>query len=121
MTTHQIAHRLVDLCRTNRHEEAYTELFHREASSHEAPGVPDGSVHGLDNILAKSEAWSENMETVHELTVTDSFVYDNFITVGMYIDVEKKDGTRDQASEICLYEVKDGKIVAERFFYQMTG
>jgi hypothetical protein len=121
MTTQQIADRLVELCRTNRHEEAYTTLFSQDASSHEAPGVPDGSVFGLDNMLAKSKAWGENMETVHELTVTDPFVYDNFITLGMYIDVEKKDGTRDKAAEVCLYEVKDGKIISERFFYQMPG
>ncbi|MTB53709.1 SnoaL-like domain-containing protein [Lewinella sp. W8] len=121
MTTQQIADRLVELCRTGQFEEAYTSLFSQDASSHEAPGVPDGTVVGLDNMLAKSKAWGEDMEAVHEMTVTDPFVYDNFISVGMYIDVEKKDGTREKGSEICLYEVKDGKIISERFFYQMPG
>ena len=121
MTIEQIADQLIDMVRTGKFEEAYTSLFSQDASSHEPPGIPDGSVHGLDNMLAKSKAWGENMVAVHELTVSEPFIYDNFITVGMYIDVEKKDGTREKGSEVCLYEVKDGKIISERFFYQMPG
>jgi hypothetical protein len=118
MTTQQIARRLVELCRQNDSTQAYRELFAEDASSHEMPGVPNGDIQGRDNLIAKSEAYDEGM-TIHELTVTDPLVYQDFITLGMGIDVTKQDGTRTQEHEICVYQVRDGKIVDERFVYPM--
>ena len=119
MTIQQIANRLVELSRQQQSTRAYRELFAQDASSHEMPGVPDGSVQGLDNLIAKSEAFDENHREVHSITVTEPLVYENFFTVGMGIDVTNLDGSRTQAHEICVYRVEDGKIVEERFIYKM--
>ncbi|THH37928.1 SnoaL-like domain-containing protein [Neolewinella litorea] len=121
MTIQEIADRLVELSRNRQSTQAYRELFARDAQSHEMPGVPDGTVTGLDNLIAKSEAFDEMHREIHALPVTDPLIYQNFFTVGMGIDVTKQDGTRNQAHEICVYQVRDGKIVDERFVYSMPG
>ena len=118
MTIQQIADRLVTLCRQQQSTQAYRELFSEHASSHEMPGVPDGDVSGLDKLIAKSEAYDEGM-TVHSLTCTEPLVYKNFFAVGMGIDVTRADGNRVQEHEMCVYQVRDGKIVDERFVYPM--
>ncbi len=118
MDIQQIADRLVKLSREQKSTTAYRELFAKDASSHEMPGVPDGDVTGLDKLIAKSEAYDEGM-TVHAIEVTDPLVYKNFFSVGMGIDVTRADGNRVQEHEMCVYQVRDGKIVDERFVYPM--
>ncbi|MGB3801769.1 MAG: nuclear transport factor 2 family protein [Lewinella sp.] len=118
MTIQQIADRLVELSRQQKSTEAYRELFAEDASSHEMPGVPDGDMTGLDKLIAKSEAYDEGM-TVHSVTCTEPLVYENYFSVGMGIDVTKADGNRTQEHEMCVYQVRDGKIVDERFVYGM--
>jgi len=41
----------------------------------------------------------------------------NYISVAMGMDVTMKGMGRMNMDEIALYEVKDGKIVKEQFFY----
>ena len=118
MTIHQIADRLVELCRKQQTTQAYRELFAHDAASHEMPGVPDGDIQGLDKLIAKSEAYDREM-TVHEVMVTEPLIYQQYFTVGMGIDVTPKEGKRHQAHEICVYQVRDGKIIDERFVYAM--
>jgi ketosteroid isomerase-like protein len=119
MTIHQIADRLVALCREQKSTEAYRELFAPDAASHEMPDVPNGDIRGLDNLIAKSKAYDEGM-TVHSMEVSEPLVYQNFIAVGMGMDATKADGQRVQEHEMCVYEVRDGKIVDERFVYAMS-
>ena len=81
------------------------------------PGVPDGDMQGLENLIAKSKRYDEGM-TVHSMEVTEPLVYQQYFTVGMGMDATK-DGKRTQEHEICIYQVRDGKIVDERFVYAM--
>ncbi len=115
----QIANRLIELCRSQQTTEAYRELFASGASSHEMPGVPGGDLTGLDKLIAKSEAYDEGI-TVHGIEVTEPLIYHQYFSVGMGIDVTRKDGQRVQEHEMCVYEVRDGKIVSERFIYAMS-
>ncbi|OAV45790.1 nuclear transport factor 2 family protein [Lewinella sp. 4G2] len=120
MTTQQVADRLVEMVRTGKSDDAYLELFAENASSHEMPGVPGGDVQGRDNLIQKSKKWAENVAEIHTLTVTDPLIHGEFFTVGMSIDLTKKDGGRTGLEEeICVYHVRDGKIQSERFVYAM--
>ena len=118
MTIQQIADRLVELCRNQQTTQAYKELFAPNATSHEMPGVPMGDISGLDALIAKSEAYDEGL-TVHAIEATEPLVYQQYFSVGMGIDVTRKNGQRVQEHEMCVYEVRDGKIVSERFIYSM--
>lgn len=119
MTVENIANRLVELCRVNKWTTAYEELFAQDAKAFEMEGVPEREMQGLENLFNKTKAHTDNWETVHEIVVTDPLVFGTFFSVGMKIDTTNKEGIRVAAEEMCLYEVKDGKIIAERFFYTM--
>ena len=119
MTTQQLADKLVEYCRTGKFTEAYNELFADDASSHEMPGLPNADVYGRDNMHKKSAEWAAETESLNELTVSDPVVSNGYFAVSMYIDITKKDGTREKADEICLYKTANGKITEERFFYSM--
>ena len=119
MTIESIANRLVEICRAGNWTDAYRELFAADAKAYEMEGLPDRITEGVDALITKGEAHAANWDTVHEVVVTDPLIFNNFFSVGMRIDVTRKDGTREAAEEMCVYEVKDGKIIAERFFSSM--
>ena len=117
MQTQEIADRLVDLCRQGQFEQAQRELYSDDVVSLEPEGTPYGTANGLEAVFEKGRKWAEMTEEVHSLTVSDPMVADRFIAVKMTIDSTTKGMGRSQSDEICLYEVKDGKIIKEKFLY----
>ena len=117
MTTQQIADRLVELCRTGKSRQAYRELFAENAKAID-PAMQQPVTEGLENLLAKDAAFEEMVIELHELRVGDPIVADQHFACTMYIDITTERG-RNTDEEICVYQVKDGKIVLEQFFYTM--
>lgn len=119
MDTRTIASRLVALCREGRFEAAYDELFAEDARNVEMPAVGDGPLgdaSGLAAIRRKAAAWRDGVE-VHGLRVGDPCVAGNWFCVPMSLDVTYAGRPRTQVDELCVYQVRDGKIVLEQFFY----
>jgi ketosteroid isomerase-like protein len=122
MNTQQIAARLVQLCREGKFTQAHDELYAQDAVSTEPAGAssgPLGNAHGMDAIRAKTKAFDAAHETVHGLSVSEPLVAGNFFSITMGMDATRKDGVRYSMEEICVYEVRDGKIVLEQFFYSV--
>ncbi|GJM33834.1 MAG: hypothetical protein DHS20C18_28350 [Saprospiraceae bacterium] len=119
MTTKEIANRLVELCRKGQHEEAYKELFADNAVALEPEGFPNHEVKGKAALLKKNEDFGKMVIEMHDSSVSDPIVAGNHFSVSMMIDSTMKEQGRSKMEEICLYEVKDGKIVKEQFFYNM--
>jgi ketosteroid isomerase-like protein len=120
MNTQQVANRLVELCRSGEFRKAQDELYAREAVSIEPEGAPGGALgnaRGLDAIRAKGEAFDQTYETVHSITVSDPLVAGEYFSIVMGMDATWKQGGRYAMEEICVYRVRDGKIVLEQFFY----
>lgn len=117
MQIQEIANRLVELCRMGQHDKAYTELFSQDAVAIESEGAPVRETHGLEALLAKAAGFQEMIEEYHGGSVSDPVIAGNFFSISMTIDVTYKGRGRTNDAEICLYQVKDGKIVKEQFFY----
>ncbi len=122
MTTQEIADRLVELSRQGKSEQAYKELFADDAVAIEPMG-PDGpgpvKTQGLDNLLAKSKEFEKSVIELHSSSASDPIVAGNHFACTMVLDATMKEMGRMKMEEICLYEVKDGKIASEQFFYSM--
>lgn len=116
MQIQEIANRLVELCRSGQHDKAYTELFSQDAVAIEAQGEVK-ETKGLDALIAKAAGFQEMIEEYHGGSVSDPVIAGNFFSLSMSLDVTYKGQGRSNMEEICLYEVKDGKIVKEQFFY----
>ena len=67
MTTQQLADKLVEYCRTNQHDRVYKELCGPEMTAYEMEGVPNGVTKGIENLLAKSAGWAEDVQEMHEM------------------------------------------------------
>jgi hypothetical protein len=118
MTTQDVANRLKELFNENKWQEAQEELFSEDAESVEpahSPGLQ--SVKGLDAIKKKGEDFNNMVEEMHGGYVSDPVVAGNHIAFAMGLDCTYKGMGRQKMDEIALYEVKDGKIVKEQFFY----
>ncbi|WP_298221747.1 nuclear transport factor 2 family protein [Flavobacterium sp.] len=118
MTTQEIATRLFELTSTHQHELAYNELFSEDALNIEPPHAQGmQSVKGLAAIRAKSEGFNAGIEEVHSAYNHEPKVFGPYIFMEMGMDVTMKGMGRMDMREMCKYEVKDGKIISEEFYY----
>jgi hypothetical protein len=118
LTTQQVADRLVELCREGKFETAQGELYAENAVSIEpehAQGLQ--TVQGLDAIKKKGDQFQEMVEEMHDSSITNPIVAGNHISIGLSLDATFKGMGRTKMDEIAVYEVRDGKIVKEQFFY----
>jgi len=118
MKTTDIAKRLVDYCRKADWKGAQTELYSKDAVSIEPYSTPafQKETRGLDAIIEKGKKFDSMVEKVHKITVTEPLVAENSFAFVLGLDITMKERGRMNSPELCVYEVKDGKIVSEQFF-----
>ena len=118
MTTKEVANRLVELCRQGKIEDTLQELFADDAVSIEADdSMGPRTTEGLPAIVKKGEMFNSMVEEFHGSEISDPVVSANHFAISWDLDVTMKGKERSQMSEVCVYKVKDGKIVLEQFFY----
>jgi ketosteroid isomerase-like protein len=118
MTTKEVANRFYELSQQGDWAKIQEELYADNAVSIEpqhSPGLK--TVEGKEAIKKKGEEFQEMTEAVHGGYSSEPLVAGNFFSVGMGMDVTMKGMGRMNMDEIAVYEVKDGKIVKEQFFY----
>jgi hypothetical protein len=119
MTTQEVANKLVEMCKAQQFIDAINTLYADEVVSIEpvaAEGHPR-ELAGKEAALGKTQWWLDNHE-VHSGAIEGPFVGEHQFSMLMEVDTTfKPDGTRRTMREMCLYEVADGKIVREEFFY----
>ena len=118
MTTKQIADRLVALCRQGKYEDCQKELYAQNAVSIEQHDMPPfgKETKGLNAIVEKGRKFVAMIEKMHSSSVSDPIVADNSFSCTMEMDGTFKGMGRVHRTELCVYLVKDGKIVSEQFF-----
>ena len=118
MTTTEVADRLVELCRQGKIEETIQELYADDAVSIEANDMMGPrTTEGIEGIKKKGEMFNSMVEEVHGTTISNPAVAGNHFSIAWDLDATMKGRGRSTMSEICVYKVKDGKIVLEQFFY----
>jgi hypothetical protein len=118
MTTHEVASKLVELCRQGKIDEVHATLFAENVKSIEANEMMGPKeVEGLDALKAKSVAFQEGVEEFHGATISEPVVGGNSFAISWAMDATFKGRGRMTIEEVCAYQVKDGKVVLEQFFY----
>jgi len=117
MKTEEIAKNLVEWYNKGQFEQIYQNLCSPEMVSLEPAWSPSHRSEGMEAIAKKGEWW-ENTFEVHSTKSSEPVVADNWFSVRFEMDTtHKESGHRSQSSEIAVFNVKDGKIVQEQFFY----
>jgi hypothetical protein len=120
MTTQEVAARFNELAQTGQWDKAQEELYGDSAVSIEpahAAAMGMGNAEGLEAIKAKGAAFGAMIEEMHGGYSTEPVIGGNHFSVAMGMDVTMKGAGRIKLDEIAVYEVKDGKIVKEQFFF----
>ncbi len=98
-------------------ETAQTELFADNATSTETDMAPVKHVEGLAAIKEKGKHFMSMVEEFHGSEISEPMVAGNAFAITWAMDVTMKDRGRSMMQEVCVYNVKDGKITSEQFFY----
>lgn len=117
-TVHEIAARFSELARMEKWFEIQEELFADNVKSIE----PSGSLYlrnaeGKAAVRKKGEDWVKRIEAVHRAYTSEPVTGGNHFAVGREMDITVQGFGRIQMNQVMLYEVKDGKIISEQFFY----
>jgi hypothetical protein len=121
MTTQEIAQTLVELCAQGKFKDAIQSLYSEDIVSVEAFAMPghEREVKGLQAVIGKADWWEAEHE-VHDAKVEGPMVAGSHFCVRFTIDVTgKSTGQRMTMDEPAIYQVQDGKIIREEFFYSM--
>jgi hypothetical protein len=118
MTTQEVATGFNELAQQEKWFEIQDEFFADNVRSIEPLGSPYfENAQGKSRVRKKGDDFVKRIEAVHSAQTTQPLVAGNHFVVGRSKDITVQGHGRIQINEIMLYEVKDGQIVLEQFFY----
>ncbi|MEO6285765.1 MAG: SnoaL-like domain-containing protein [Dyadobacter sp.] len=118
MTTHEVAARFNELAQQEKWFEIQDEFFADDVKSLDPPNSPYfGYAEGKSAVRRKGEDFVKRITAAHKLFTSEPLVSGNHFAVGREKDLTVDGFGRIQISQIMLYEVKDGQIISEQFFY----
>jgi len=118
MSTQEVAAQFNELAQQEKWFEIQDEFFADNVKSVEPANSPYFKyAENKSSVRKKGEDWVKRIEAVHRLYTTEPVVGGNHFAVGREMDITVQGIGRIQIDQIMLYEVKDGQIVLEQFFY----
>ncbi len=122
MTTQEVANRYSELAQQGNYPGIVDELYSNDVVSIEPEhgaevGMPT-LTKGLEAVKAKGAAFDEMVAEMHGGYCTEPVVGGTHFSVGMGMEVTFKGSpVKTKMDEVAVFEVKDGKITKEAFFY----
>ena len=121
MTTQEVADKFYEMGQNNQWDKIQDELYSDDAESIEPEKVEMmgglKNAKGREALKKKSIDFNNSIEQMFGGWCSKPVVGGNYFSLGMGMDVKMKGMDRMNMDEICVYEVKDGKIVREEFFF----
>lgn len=118
MTIQEVASRMNELFKENKWQQVQDELYADDVVSIEPEGAPGlQTVQGKEALKEKAKQFQEMIEEMHGGWCSDILVGGEYLTCAMGMDVTMKGMGRVKMEEVCVYKVKDGKVVSEQFFF----
>ena len=118
MTTQEVAARFDELAQQEKWFEIQEEFFADNVRSVDPPNSPYfGYAEGKAAVREKGKEFVGKIQEVHRVYTSKPLVSGNHFAVGREKDIAVQGFGRIQIHQVMLYEVKDGQIVLEQFFY----
>ena len=120
MTTLEVAAKLIEFIKAGNPEGAIDTLYHPDIVTIEPEGE-NREMRGVESCKHKAQWFNESFE-LHGSEVDGPYPNDDKFALLLNYDVtHRESGARFPMKEVALYQVKDDKIVWEKFFYTMPG
>jgi hypothetical protein len=121
MTTQEVANKLVAYMRQGQMLDAQAELYADDIVCIEPEGgMAPPLTKGKAAVAEKGKQFASMIEERHGGSISDPLIAGDFFSLSMMLDATMKGMGRIQLNEICVYQVKNGKIIFEQFFFN-TG
>ena len=118
LSTKEVAARFHELAQQEKWFDIQDEFFSEKVKSIDPPrSAYFGYAEGKAAVRKKGEDFVKRIEAVHGAHTTAPIVAGNYFAVVRKIDITVQPHGRIQINQVMLYEVKDGQIVSEQFFY----
>ena len=118
MTTQEVATRFNELAQQEKWFDIQSELFAenvRSVDPENSPYFPYAE--GKEAVRKKGESFVSRVTAAYKLSTSEPLVAGNHFVVHRDKELEVTGIGRVHINELMLYEVKDGQIVLEQFFY----
>lgn len=121
MTTQEVANRYYELATQNKWVEIQDGLYHDDVTCREPDHAASKGLavltQGKEAVKAKGAARRAMIETLHSRYCSEPIVAGAFFSLVLKSDLTFKNMPRIQTEEIGVFQVRDGKVVSEQFFY----
>jgi len=119
MTTEQVAQRYYELIQQHQYEQIQQELYAPDAVSIEPENDSNLPlvVEGIEALRQKEGLFFAQVDEMFGSYMSETVVSTFFFSMMTGMDVKMKGKPRKNKEQICVFEVRDGKIVKEQFFY----
>jgi ketosteroid isomerase-like protein len=119
MTTQEVAARYYELIKMHQYEQIQNELYAPDAVSIEPENDSNLPlvVTGIHELRKKEGLFFSRVKEMHESYMSAPVVSTFFFSMMTGMDVTMSGKKRKKKEQICIFEVRDGKIVREQFFY----
>lgn len=117
-TVYEVALQFNELAKQEKWFDIQDRLFADDVKSIEPENSPYmNNAYGKTAVRKKADDFVKRVEVVHRLATSEPIITGNHFAVTREKDLTVQGLGRIQINEIMLYEVKNGKIVSEQFFY----
>ena len=117
-STAEVAARFSELAKQEKWFAIQEEFFSDDVKSIDPPHSPwFGYAEGKTNVRQKGETFVKGIVALHGASTSEPMVAENHFVVQRSIDITTSAFGRVQLNQLMMYEVKDGKIISEQFFY----
>lgn len=119
MTTQQVANRYYELIQQHQFAQIQNELYAPDAVSIEPENDTNLPliVTGIEALRQKEGLFFTQVGEMHGSYLSEPVVSTFFFAMMTGMDVTMKGKQRKNKEQICVFDVRDGKIVKEQFFY----
>lgn len=118
LTTLEVVARFNELAKQEKWFEIQDELFSNNITSTDPENSPYfGYAEGKVAVRNKGEDFIKKIQDFHGAHTTEPVIGGNHFSVGREVDITVQGFGRIQINQIMLYEVKNGQIISEQFFY----
>jgi len=115
-TIHEIANGLKEMLSEQKFVEAYKLLFSEDAESIDPLNTSGQPLKGLTTLLDREKDFLSRITAINKITLSDPIIAGSYFTMSLKMSFEVQDQGHMEVEEICLYKVKNGKIISQQFF-----
>lgn len=115
-TIHEIANGLKEMVGEQKFVDAYQQLFAEDAESIDPLNTSGQPLKGLATLLEREKDFLSRIIAIDKITLSDPIIAGSYFTLSLKMSFEVEGQGHMEVEEICLYKVKNGKIISQQFF-----